>query len=153
MPCPCPGSEPAKPQATKAEHVNLSTWPQGRTLKDAIFKETIYQNKQKNPIRFLRLNLIKGVGSRNLSTWLKTSKYTKIKDEHGKEYWGLSVSLSISLSSPFFPPHDFYVLSLPTASTCCPWAAGVNFPCVKGQTKVAENLCPNLTPEKALANF
>ena len=32
VPCPRPGSEPAKPWATQAERVNLTTWPWGQPL-------------------------------------------------------------------------------------------------------------------------
>ena len=32
VPCPCPGSKPAKPRAAEAERPKLTTWPQGQPL-------------------------------------------------------------------------------------------------------------------------
>ena len=43
MPRPCPGSEPAKPWAAKAEHTNLTTRPQGWPLKNH-FKCYVIEN-------------------------------------------------------------------------------------------------------------
>ena len=44
-PCLRPGSEPAKPWATKAEPVNLTTRPQDRTQKQNIYKSILYNRK------------------------------------------------------------------------------------------------------------
>ena len=56
MPCQRPGSEPAKPWATEAEHVNLTTWPQGQPqerhfimVKGTIHQENAYMDLTTEP--------------------------------------------------------------------------------------------------------
>ena len=45
VPCPRPGSEPAKPWAAKAERANLTPWPQGRPLEHIFWWQMNHMEK------------------------------------------------------------------------------------------------------------